>query len=406
MRYAEQILFTVVFGGILYFALQHTDNSESNYRRGLLGAFVVFIAEGTLRNYKGPFLRPNEAFWRGVLRFCLIYVCSLVFLSFQNTKDARNIFKHLDPELGKQVSKDYHTYDDNCELEWDNILDNFDHYFQIHLINWFCATLIVRDPYILHTWSILDELIELSAQHILPHFRECWWDHVFHDVILSNTTAIVIGLLVCKLFKLQPYDWLGRKDSKGFFDWKVWKCHRRFGGLLAIWFVIITNFLCGFFMINSLWIPPQNFLNLYRLLVWFLLSNLAFKEIYVDIDTWGTKKRVENPISGKCRWITFFITFTEAFIALKFIQDAGNIQFVPTPLYISVPWIIVISSSIMYYLYLRFKPDHTTKYPLEYYQKEQELKQIQQKKLENEKPEKTQQNKQNGSNGKKKEKTQ
>lgn len=126
---------------------------------GLMGACFVFVAEGTLRNYKGPFIRPNEALWRGILRFCLIYMCILVFLSFQNSVDARNLFKHLYPELGQPVPHSMHTYDDNCDFEFANIFDNLDHYFAIHLINWFCATLIVRDAYILHTWSILDEII-------------------------------------------------------------------------------------------------------------------------------------------------------------------------------------------------------------------------------------------------------
>jgi hypothetical protein len=100
MQNAEQILFAIVFGIIFFFAIQHTDHSESNHKYGILGALFVFVAEGTLKNYKGPFLRPNEAVWRGVLRFCLIYLCFLVFLSFQNNIDARSLFKYLYPELG------------------------------------------------------------------------------------------------------------------------------------------------------------------------------------------------------------------------------------------------------------------------------------------------------------------
>lgn len=167
---------------------------------------------------------------------------------------------------------------------------------------------------------------------------------------------------------MQEYDWLGRKGAKNIFEWKVWTCHRRFGCMYVIWVVVIVNFLCGFFMINSLWIPPKNWINIYRLIVWFLLASMAFKEVYVDIDTWGKKTRVKNPVSGKFRWIIFFICFTETFISLKFIGDAGNIQYEPTPLYISVPWILTFASTFIYYLYLRNKPGHTRMYPDEYYQ--------------------------------------
>ena len=95
-----------------------------------------------------------------------------------------------------------HTYDDNCDLTWENLIDNFDHYYLVHCINWLLATFICRDKYILLYWQLFDEIIELSAQHILPHFRECWWDHIFVDMLFSNIPAIFIGLVLLKVFKL------------------------------------------------------------------------------------------------------------------------------------------------------------------------------------------------------------
>jgi len=108
-------------------------------------------------------------------------------------------------------------------------------------------------------------------------------------------------------------------------------------------------------MINSLWIPPKNNINLYRLLVWFLLSNLAFRETYNDIETWGTLKRLETCVTGKARWLILFFCFGECFVSIKFLKDAGNLidNFV-TPIYIWVPWLAVGVTSILFYLYLRF----------------------------------------------------
>lgn len=91
-----------------------------------------------------------------------------------------------------------HTYDDNCEFEWINIWDNLDHYFLTHCVNWFMVSLLLRDAWILNVWSVWDEILELSWQHILPHFRECWWDHIILDVTLSNTTFLFLGLWVSK----------------------------------------------------------------------------------------------------------------------------------------------------------------------------------------------------------------
>jgi phosphatidylserine synthase 2 len=50
--------------------------------------------------------------------------------------------------------------------------------------------------------------------------------------------------------------------------------------LIIINLIIVINFLCGFFLINNLWIPPKNNFNKLRLIIWFCLGNLAFKEAY------------------------------------------------------------------------------------------------------------------------------
>ena len=115
-----------------------------------------------------------------------------------------------------------HTYDDHCEITWENIWDEFDHYYLIHWIDWLLACFVLRNAVYCHLWSILDEFLELSWQHILPHFRECWWDHVFIDVLLSNTPAICIGLWLVKKFGLKQYDWLGTEGAKSWREWKVW----------------------------------------------------------------------------------------------------------------------------------------------------------------------------------------
>jgi len=64
----------------------------------------------------------------------------------------RWIFGFLDPDLNKKVTKEMHTYDDNCEFELKNLWDNVDHYFLVHLVDWFLASLVIRDAYILHIW--------------------------------------------------------------------------------------------------------------------------------------------------------------------------------------------------------------------------------------------------------------
>jgi phosphatidylserine synthase 2 len=65
--------------------------------------------------------------------------------------------------------------------------------------------------------------------------------------------------------------------------------------------IITANFLTGFFMINGLWIPPVNWINIYRLLVWFLLAAITFAEMWDDIKTWGKETRKKLKITSEFR---------------------------------------------------------------------------------------------------------
>lgn len=141
----------------------------------------------------------------------------------QRPETGRAIWGFIDPELNKPVTKDMHTYDDECDFTVTNLWNNVDHYFAVHLANWFFASLVIRDAYILHFWSIFDEILELTWQHILPHFRECWWDHILMDICLTNTPAIILGLKLVDLCGLKKYDWLGRTGKNSIFDWEIWR---------------------------------------------------------------------------------------------------------------------------------------------------------------------------------------
>ena len=49
-------------------------------------------------------------------------------------------------------------------------------------------------------------------------------------------------------------------------------------------------------------------------------------------------------------------------------KDAGNMSDdFSTPIYIWMPWLIVVVTCISFYLYLRLKKDRVYKYPIDYY---------------------------------------
>jgi phosphatidylserine synthase 2 len=113
---------------------------------------------------------------------------------------------------------------------------------------------------------------------------------------------------------------------------------------------------------NAFLIPPKHFFPISRLLLWFLIGNIGFREGYEDVSTWNTVKRKDNPVEGRHRWLTVSILCTEGLIAYKYRYGTGNLEFNPTPAYIWVPWTILGTTCFSFWLYLRFKPDRTRKF--------------------------------------------
>ena len=200
-------------------------------------------------------------------------------------------------------------------------------------------------------------------QHILPHFRECWWDHIFCDILLSNIPAITAGMIFVRWTGLREYDWLGREGAESIWDWKIWTCHKKFGCIFYQQLLLLLHFLAGFFVNNALLIPPKHFFPIARLLLWFGFGAIAHREAYIDTETWGTMLRKDQPCEGRYRWLTVGILSSEMILAYKYREGTGNLLDNPTPCYIWLPWSTVILSGVLFWFYLRFKKGHTVKYP-------------------------------------------
>ena len=78
----------------------------------------------------------------------------------------------------------------------------FDIFVWAHFFGALVKTLILRDWKI--TWALLAvwEVLELSFQHILPNFAECWWDHWVLGGLFPcclHGSAVTCGLMVSLL---------------------------------------------------------------------------------------------------------------------------------------------------------------------------------------------------------------
>lgn len=377
IKYWQEISFLAIFGSILYFGAQnYMEEPESdcscdpekedprhqarvkNIGWAMIAIFIVFCWHRTWKPNMYELFKPYERIWRFLREFMNAYLYILIFVYFMNPYDARKMWSFVESRLGKPVTKEYHTYDDDCEVTWYNIVDNMDHYFLAHFTNWFLAAVILRDAPLLHFWSILDEILELSAQHRLPHFRECWWDHVFHDVLITNTPGIILGLKFCDFLGLKKYDWLGRKGAKSISEWRVWHDHFRFGGIFQLYFLISANFLTGFFMINALWIPPLSIPTVTRMYIWFLIGNISFKEGYEIAEARSNPETHFDHKESPNRWITYGIVVMEIAISLKYERNAGNLTYEQDmPAVAFYGWLLFFIAYLSYYLYLKYIRD-------------------------------------------------
>ena len=302
MEYGSQLLFLFTIAYISQSLFYTSESTEYNIKAGLIGLTLVFLAQSSLRPYKSPFIRVRDRWCRVGARTGLLYIGMLVFILFQKASDARALPVYVEPSYGKELAMRTENYDRNCEFTYENVSKIIDFYVLVHFVNWLLAAFIIRDYYILHIWSVLDELIELSLKDIRPNFSECWWDSLILDVLVANTLGIYIGMKIIEWIGSLKYDWLGREGTSSISEWKVWTQHRSFQGSFCLLIFVSVNFITGFTVSNSLWIPPPSNLNIIRLVIWFIIGALGFREAYDDIRTWGNEIRDSKQIYAQYRW--------------------------------------------------------------------------------------------------------
>ena len=185
------------------------------------------------------------------------------------------------------------------------------------------------------------------------------------DVLLSNTPAILLSLWIQKKIGLIRYDYWGNEGKTSIWDWEVWKCQKRFGVFAYMQVFLHGVFVNNFFTMNNLLIPPKHAFPICRLLLWLFFGSIGFREAYEDVRTWNTVERKYNAVQGRFRWLAFSIFATEAFLCWKYRHGTGHIQH-DAPHYLRhwLGWVIFYGWLLIHWLYLRFRTNHTTKYPM------------------------------------------
>ncbi|ORY00524.1 phosphatidyl serine synthase [Basidiobolus meristosporus CBS 931.73] len=317
---------------------------------GIFAAAIVFLFIGLVQFGDGAFIRPHPALWRIILAASVLYEMFLVFILFQNATDARSLFKYIDPSLGTPLPD--RSYAENCEFTVSNIWNSMDAFVLAHSIGWFFKAIILRDYWFCWILSIMFEFMEYSLQHQLANFAECWWDHWILDVLICNWLGTYAGMKFCEYFSMRHYSWRGIKQIPDYrgkvkrtvqqftphswttFHWGATESFKNYAAVIVLMILALMCELNAFYLKTLLWLPPEHYLNVSRLLLFFFMATPAVRELYQYLMDKSCKR------VGAQAWLTIACIMTEVLIILKF----GRNEFPnPAPVHIKIFWTVLLS---------------------------------------------------------------
>ncbi|CAC9699270.1 phosphatidylserine synthase, putative [Plasmodium sp. DRC-Itaito] len=230
----------------------------------------------------------------------LMYYVIITYLHFFSTSEVRTILRFLNKNIEfRAVEK---SYMENCN-SFENVSDKIDWFVFAHLWGWFAKGIIVRNFFLLNLNSVIFELIELRFQHILPNFYECWWDHIFLDVLICNFIGITSSMLFMKHFNMVLYDWKFpdkiKPNKKNIIFPTVDKlCRKVFTNSSTLLLLIFISFILNIIDLNIFFLKAEiklhhgNLIVILRTFVIGFISCKACREFYRLLKDGMTPKRI------------------------------------------------------------------------------------------------------------------
>eukprot|EP00803_Ostreobium_quekettii_P011054 evm.model.scf_76.6 EVM.evm.TU.scf_76.6 scf_76:40330-44683(-) len=307
------------------------------------GYFLWVLGYSVLQSPSTTMIRPHPSFWRLANAVSVMYLMFMVWLLFQDVGDARLFMKHLSGEL--RVEEPERPYGGNCQLwiegqgiNWGAIRETvLDEFVVAHILGWWAKAVMIRNHSLLWVLSIGFELLELTFQHMLPNFNECWWDSWILDVATCNLLGIAMGMWTVRYFDsaYSTYNWRGiseqptlvAKAKRSFlqflphswdnFDWGMYSGPARCIAVFTMVAVFLAIEVQAFFLKYILWVPPRNLLNTYRLLIWFMVGLPAVREYYEFLEGKAPEGTIFNKL-GAFAWLAAATSLVEALVCIKF----------------------------------------------------------------------------------------
>lgn len=379
-------------------SVEEERNMMNTYFFYLKCLFVVILSLGVSYFPDSIMRRPHPVFWRIVYSTALFYFIVLLFFCTLTRDDAHYMLKIFDEKLNKPL--EYKSYGDNCSLQTNEfpyftikpILDNLDVYVVAHLVGWFVKYIAIRNFWFAMFLSLLFEIFELTFQHWLPNFIECWWDHALLDYFGMNLLGIIAGYYLVEYFNMKSYKWMNTqnksftnqtkqinhnnnltvecnnvsdssKNSNNYssdlmrnksimkyftptevtiYKWDV--LSSSFSFFSVLWFIATVNLvdLSHFFLKTIMWLPITHAILSFRIFLWGFLCIMATREFYEYTTNRNCKKL------GHFVWLSQVILCTEWMIIIKFSSGMFTEEF---PTHIVYCW----SAAIIVLIVIAFK---------------------------------------------------
>ena len=333
--------------------LRESGNAEANVKHGLAACVVIFTVFGAVHLPDGIVLRPHPAVWRAVLAIALVYLLFLVFMLFQDLETVRSIFGYYDAGLLLPPAEESYATDCRMSTEeephkfWNTVADVF---LIAHLGGYWAKTLVLRDWRVVTAVSIGFEIIEVTGQHVLPNFAECWWDHLLVDVLICNGGGTVLGLLTLRAVNAKDYHWVQLRDIKSVsgkarrvlgqftprdglvrYRWNMFDSPKRFFQVAILLAVMFLQEVNCFMMKSILNMKPSYHLVPLRLALWGVIAIPGVREFY-DYVSEPTTKRI-----GTTAWVGTLALAFETLWIWKMAFHGGYFR-QPMPLTVYYPW--------------------------------------------------------------------
>ncbi|KAL1431322.1 hypothetical protein MTO96_014341 [Rhipicephalus appendiculatus] len=285
-------LLTVSIVVLLYFAFTRDDaNLEQNMWSGICCVAFFFLIISVLAFPNGPFTRPHPAVWR------IVFGLSNVMYWFY--PKLQNFSIDLEKEYGVNCS----------DITLEKLWAHMDVFAFGHFFGWAMKAMLVRHYGICWTISVTWEMTEMAFAHLLPNFKECWWDAIVLDVLLCNGLGIWFGMRICEKLEMRSYKWESIKDIQTTTG-KIRRALLQFTP--ASWTHVRWMDPACTYMSTFLRCPPDHPLSVARLMLIGIIVAPTLRQYY----SYVTDTRCRR-VGTQC-WVFGAIMLTEAIICIKF----------------------------------------------------------------------------------------